>query len=139
MPGRAAAFNAQLGRSLLLQTLAGWALATGAALLLAALGGAGPEALLRVLCVACIVLPVVAVPLRKHASRTGNAAGAAATLLLVSIVEGVILGLALSSMAGIPALPVAALASIGLTMVVVMRGLRTMRRAPFAFPAGRMD
>jgi len=130
MPGRAAAFNAQLGRSLLLQTLAGWALATGAALLLTALGAAGPEALLRVLCVACIILPAVAAPLRNHASRTGSAASAAATLLLVSM---------LNALSGIPALPVAALASIGLTMVVVMRGLRTMRRAPFAFPAGRMD
>lgn len=139
MPGGAAAFNVQLGRSLLLRALAGWALATGAALLLAALGNAGPEALLRVLCVACIILPVVAVPLRNHASRTGSAAGAAATLLLVSIVEGVILGLAVKSMTGIAALPVAALASIGLTMVVAMRGLRKMRRAPCAFPAGRMD
>lgn len=139
MPGAAAAFNVQLGRSLLLQAFAGWALATGAALLLAALGDAGPEALLRVLCVACVILPVVAAPLRNHASRTGSAAGAVATLLLVSLAGGLALGLALSSMTGLPALPVAAAASIGLTVLVVMRGLRTMRLAPCAFPAGRID
>lgn len=139
MPGAVVAFNIQLGRSLLLQGLAGWALATGAALLLAALGGAGPEALLRVICVACIVLPVVAAPLRNHASRAGTAAGTVAALLLVSIVEGVILGLAVNSMTGIPALPVAALASIGLSLYAVMRGLRTMQLAPCAFPAGRME
>ncbi len=139
MPAAAAAFNAQLGRSLLLQALAGWSLATGAALLLAAVGGAGPEALLRVACLACMILPVVAVPLRNHASRTGSAAGAAAGLLLVSIVEGAILGLALKSTTGIPALPVAALASIGLTVFAVTRGLRSMRGAPCAFPAGRTD
>ncbi|MCA1246700.1 hypothetical protein [Massilia sp. MS-15] len=139
MPGEAAAFNVQLGRGLLLQALAGWALATGAALLLAALGAAKPEALLRVLCVACIILPVVAAPLRNHASRIGSAAGMAATLLLVSMVAGIVLGLALNALSGIPALPVAALASIGLTVVVVVRGLRTMRHAPCAFPAGRID
>lgn len=139
MPASAAAFNLHLGRTLLLQALMAWGLAAGAAVLLTALGGAGPQAMLRVACIACMILPVVAVPLRDHASRAHGAAGAAATLLLISLVEGLGLGLALYSVTKIPVLVVAALVGVGLTIVAVVRRLRTMRRAPCAFPAGRMD
>jgi hypothetical protein len=60
-------------------------------------------------------------------------------LLLVSLVGSLALGMAVYSTTGIPALPVAALASIGFTVPVALRRLRTMRDAPCAFPAGRMD
>lgn len=139
MPAAAAAFNRRLGRALLLQALVVWGMTAGAAVLLAALGGAGPEALLRVASLACLVLPVVAVPLRDHASRRRSAAAAAATLLLVSLVESLSLGMAVNAFTSMPVLPVAALVSIGFTIVVVARRLRAMRQAPCAFPAGRMD
>lgn len=139
MPAAAARFNRRLGRALLLQALTVWGLTVGAALLLAALGGAGPEALLRVASLACMILPVVAVPLRDHASTRQSAAAATATLLLVSLVVSVLLGGAVNAFTGIPVLPVAALVSIGYTGYAVVRGLRTMRQAPCAFPAGRMD
>lgn len=139
MPASAAAFNVHLGRALLRQALAAWGLGAGAAVLLTALGGAAPEALLRVASLACMILPVVAVPLRKHASRTQGAAGAAATLLLVSIVESSLAGGVVHAFTYLPALPVAALVSIGFTIVVAVRRLRAMRHAPCAFPAGRMD
>lgn len=139
MPASAAGFNLHLGRALLRQALAAWGLGAGGAVLLAALGGAGPAALLRTASLACLVLPVVAVPLRDHASRTHNAAVATVMLLLVSLVGSLALGMAVYSTTGIPALPVAALASIGFTVPVALRRLRTMRDAPCAFPAGRMD
>lgn len=139
MPASPAAFNVRLGRSLLLQALTAWGMAAGAALLLAALGGAGPEALLRVASLACMVLPVVAVPLRDHASRTQSAVAAAATLLLASVVESIILGNVVSAFTSVPTLWAAALFSVGYTVYAVVRGLRTMQGAPCAFPAGRMD
>lgn len=139
VPPQAGKFNAWLGQSLLRKALTAWGLASGAAVLLAALGGAGPAALLRTASLACMILPVVAVPLRNHASRTQSAAGAAATLLLISLVESVVLGMAVHALTGIPMLPVAALVSICYTVYAVVRGLRTMRHAPCAFPAGRMD
>lgn len=139
MPASAAGFNRHLGRALLLQALAAWGLGAAGAVLLAALGGAGPASLLRTASLACLILPVVAVPLRDHARRTHGAAAATATLLLVSLVESLILGMAVNATTNIPVLPVAALASIGFTVYVVARGLCTMRDAPCAFPAGRMD
>ncbi|KFI07105.1 hypothetical protein [Massilia sp. BSC265] len=138
-PSQAGAFNVRLGRSLMLQVLTGWMLTTGAVLMLAVLGGAGPTALLRAASLCCMVLPIVAVPLRNHASRRGSAAGGAATLFLISLVESLPLGMAVNAFTGMPVLPVAALVSIGFTIVVVMRRLRAMRSAPCAFPAGRMD
>lgn len=139
MPASTAAFNLHLGRALLRHALAAWGLGAGGAVLLTALGGAGPQALLRVACIACLILPVVAVPLRDHASRAHGAAAAAATLLLIALVESLTLGMAVYSLAKIPVLVVAALVSIGFTIFVVVRRLRTMRHAPCAFPAGRMD
>lgn len=139
MPASATAFNLMLGRSLLLKTLSVWGLAAGAALLLAALGGAGAQALLRLASLSCMVLPAVATPLRDHASRGESAAAAAVTLLLVPTVEGLILGAAVNAFTRLPILPLAALFSIGYTVYAVVRGLRTMRRSPCAFPAGRID
>jgi hypothetical protein len=139
VPAGAEAFNFQLGRSLALQVLSAWALSTAAALALAALGGGGREALLRLASLCCMALPVVAVPLRDHASRRHIAMATAATLLLMSVVESVIAGMVVNAFTSIPVLWVAALVSIGFTVVVVLRGLNTVRRAPCAFPAGRID
>ena len=139
MPASAESFNCRLGRALLLQALAVWGLSTATGLLLAALGEAGPAELLSVASLFCMVLPVVAVPLRDHASMRHSAAATAATLLLISVVESLIVGGAVNAFTYAPVLPVAALVSIGFTVVVVVRGLRTMRSAPCAFPAGRMD
>ncbi len=138
-PADAPTFNLQLGRSLMLRVLAGWAMTSEAALFLAALGGAQQEALLRLASLCCMVLPVVAVPLRDHASRRQSAGGVAATLLLVATVEASLVGGVVNAFTGFPALPVAALVSIGYTVYAVARGLRTLRAAPCAYPAGRMD
>ena len=138
-PARADAFNAQLGRSLLLQALTGWAVATCAALLLVALGGAGPGTLLLMASLCCMVLPVVAVPLRNHASRRDHAVLTAIGLLLASAVQSVPLGLAMNGLTGVPVLPVAAILSIAFTVAASVRGLRRIRQMPCAFPAGRMD
>ncbi len=69
MPGRAAPFNRNLARKLLVQALKGWALGAGASLLLAALSGADASMLLRVDSICCLVLPLLATPLRNHARR----------------------------------------------------------------------
>jgi len=139
MPAGAAAFNIQLGRILLLQALMVWGVSTAVFLLLAALAGAGGNALLNAASLACMVLPLVAVPLRDYASTRQSAAAAAATLLLISTVGSLVAGGAVNALTDIPVLPVSALVSIGFTIVVVVRGLCTMQYAPCAFPAGRMD
>lgn len=138
-PTGAAAFNRQLGRALLRQTLLVWGLSAGAALLLSALGGAGVDALLRMASLSCLVLPVLAGPLRDHASRREHGAVATLTLLLIATVEGLLIGFPANAIFDLPVLPVAALFSIGFTIVVAWRRLRAMGHAPCAFPAGRMD
>lgn len=138
-PAGPAAFNVRLGRSLLLRALSAWGLGAGGAMLLAALGGADSAALLRTASLCCMVLPVVAVPLRDHAGRTHSAAAAAATLLLISTVESLVVGGVVNAFSYLPVLPVAALVCIGFTAVVAVRRLRMMAQAPCAFPAGRMD
>lgn len=137
-PGAAASFNRDLGRGLALQALKGWALAAGAALSMAALAGAGPSILVRVASICCLMLPIVAAPLRNHAVRT-RLPGAVLVLLMVgSAGVSIGLGFALRAVTGLPAMPVAAIVSIAIASYAVTHGLRVMTSSPFAFPAGRM-
>jgi hypothetical protein len=47
--------------------------------------------------------------------------------------------MAVNALVGLALLPVAAVASMAFAVAGVVSGLRTMRHAPCAFPAGRMD
>lgn len=138
MPGSAPAFNRHLGRALLLHALASWAIASGAALALTALGGASATTLFNLACACCLLLPLVAAPLRNHARRAPLAAFLAVVVVLVSANMDLLLGFSARN-AGLPALPVAAVLSMVSAAVLVQRGMRIMAAAPFAFPAGRMD
>lgn len=139
MPGAQAPFNHHLGRSLLLQAFMGWALATGTALLLAALGGADAATLARVASICCLALPIMEAPLRNHALRAPSTVLGPLVLLGASIGASIAFGFALRAVSGLPAMPVAAVASLAIAAVAVMRGLRIMDASPFAFPARRMD
>lgn len=139
MPGTAGRFNRHLGRALLGLAFKGWAFASAASLLLAALGGADGATLANVAGICCLVLPVLAAPLRDHAAGARPSALVPLLLLAVSIAASVAIGLALRALVGLPALPLAAGVSIAIAAWSITRGLRVMDSAPFAFPAGRMD
>jgi len=138
-PGTAAAFNRQLGRALLRRALAGWGMASGAALLLVTIGGAEPGTLLLLAGVCCLVVPMVALPLRDHASRRRLPGEVAIVLMLVSFAPCLWLAFVLARATGLPVMAIAAPLSVAVTVLTVVRGLRTMEAAPFAFPAGRTD
>jgi hypothetical protein len=138
MPGAAPAFNRHLGRALLRQASMAWAAASSAALALTALGGASAATLVNLACACCLLLPLVAAPLRNHAQRAPAAPMLVVIVLLVSAGADILLGFA-ARRAGLPVLPVAAVLSIATAVIAVRRGLRVMEASPFAFPAGRMD
>lgn len=139
MPATAPALNRQLGRGLLARALAGWALASLAAFSLAWLSGASQAALAWQAVICCLALPMMAVSLRNHARR----APLRGTVLTVLFAGSSVLCLAGGAVAhgvlGLPLMPVAALAALVLAVAAMLRGLRRMEHAPFAFPAGRMD
>lgn len=139
MPGTAPSFNRCMGRGLLRQAVLAWGAGAGAALLLAALGGADASILLRMACICCLVLPLAAAPLRNHAVRAPLSAVMPVLLLAVSIAASIGIGYAARTVGELPVLPVAALASIAIAAWAIARGLRVMEGSPFAFPAGRMD
>lgn len=138
MPGGARAFNRHLGHALLVQSLTSWALGTGAALALTALGGATGATLFNLACGCCLLLPLLAAPLRNHARRAPLATSLAVLLLVVSAAMDILLGFSARN-AGLPLLPVAALLSIVTALIAITRGLRVMAQSPFGFPAARMD
>lgn len=139
MPSGAPAFNRHLARTLLLHGVKGWALAACAALAVAALGGTARGKLLNLAWVCCLLLPIVAAPLRDYAARKAASPLLPIVLLLASIFVSVTIGFAASPVFGTPVLPVAAAASIVISALAIGRGLRVMEAAPFAFPAARMD
>ncbi len=139
MPGTAPAFNRCMGLGLVRQASLAWGAGAGAALLLAALGGAEAAILLRMACICCLLLPLVAAPLRNHAVRAPLSAVMPVLLLAVSVVASTGIGFAARSLAGLPVLPVAALATSVFAAWAITRGLRVMETSPFAFPAARMD
>ena len=139
MPSTAPAFNRHFALALLRGSVKGWALASCAALAVAALGGTALDKLVNLACVCCLLLPMVAAPLRNYAVRTASSPMLPIVQLLASIFVSVVLGFCASPVFGTPVLPVAALLSIGVAGLAVVRGLRLMERAPFAFPAARMD
>lgn len=139
MPGAAAPFNRHLGHTLLRTGLTGWTLSTGAALLLTALSGASIGSLLLLASICCLVLPLLAAPLRNHAGRARRHGLVPVLLMAAAAGASIGVGVAVHGMSGLPAMPVAAMASIAIAAWSITRGLRVMDSAPFAFPAGRMD
>ncbi|UVW29518.1 hypothetical protein [Massilia sp. H6] len=139
MPGTAATFNRHLARTLVLQAFKAWSLGTGACLLLAVLGTGDASTLVRVASICCLTLPLVAAPLRNHAMRSPLPFLMPMLLLAASVAASIAIGMAARAVTGVPAMPVAALASIAFAAWAVRRGLRMVDGSPFAFPAGRID
>ncbi|MEH6435301.1 hypothetical protein [Massilia sp. DD77] len=138
-PAAAPAFNRLLGRALLVQSLGAWAVAALAALILAWAGGATPGTLLMQACASCLALPMMAVVLRDHARRRSLRSSLAVLLLAGAVVACLGAGAVLHKRFGLPLMPGAAAIALVLAGAVALRGWRVMTRAPFAFPAGRMD
>ena len=138
MPAAAPAFNRHFALALLRHGVTGWALAAAAALLVAVFAGTQGDKLVNLTCVCCLMLPMVAAPLRDYAKRGAASPMLPIMLLAASIGVSVILGFAASPVFGSPVLPVAALVSIVFAAIAVKAGLGVMARSPFAFPAARM-
>lgn len=138
MPATAPAFNRHFALALLRVGATGWVCASLAALAVGALAGTQSDKLVNLACVCCLMLPMVAAPLRDYAARGPFSPMAPIMLLLASIAASLAIGFAVRAVFGSAVLPVAALLSIMLAAVAVVRGLRVMEGAPFAFPAGRM-
>lgn len=143
MPGSAPRFNRLLASTLLRSSSAAWAMAAATALVCAALSGAGPDALLMVACLSGLALPALLLPLRDHARRPRwnpvlqwllVLALAGACLLAVLLVRW-----ALPLPLALPVFAVAAALAVALTACLALRRCRLLARAPFAFPAGRLD
>lgn len=139
MPSAAPAFNRHFALALLRHGFTGWALAAAAALLVAAIAGTQRDKLVNLACACCLMLPMVAAPLRDYARRGAASPMLPIMLLLASIGVSLFLGFAVSGWFGWPVLPVAAAIGIGFAAIAVKVGLGIMSRSPFAFPAARMD
>jgi hypothetical protein len=139
MPAAAPAFNRHFALALLRHGVTGWALAAAAALLVAVFAGTERDKLVNLACVCCLMLPMVAAPLRDYARRGAASPMLPIMLLLASIGLSLFLGFAASGWFGWPVLPVAAAIGIGFAAIAVKVGLGVMVRSPFAFPAARMD
>lgn len=139
MPASAPRFNRLLASKLLRSSLAVWACAVATALLCSALSGAGADALVATASVCCLALPTLVMSLRDHARRPRW--NPVLQWLLALAMGGACLLLAIlpARLAGLPILPTAAGLAVALTGVVAVRRYRDMVRAPFAFPAGRLD
>lgn len=138
-PATAAGFNRVLGRALLRRALAGWLMASGAALALVALGGADLQGLLRMAGVCCLALPMVALPLRNHAAARPPSGVVSILVLLLCFTVCLAVALGIGRMTGLPTMALAAFLGIAIAAIAAARGLRKMEAAPCAFPAGRMD
>lgn len=137
MPSAARDFNRRLGHALLRQALGMWALAAACTIVLAWIGGASAAVMTAQACVVLMALPAVALSLRDHARRT-VLTGIGAVLLVASLVMS--MGFAMvGAYVGARAVPVVAGCALLLAALAVVRGLRVMEAAPFAFPAGRLD
>ncbi|MDY0974038.1 hypothetical protein SOM61_03605 [Massilia sp. CFBP9012] len=139
MPATAPRFNRLLASTLLRSCLVVWAIAASAAFLHSALSGADADGLVATASVCCLALPVLVLPLRDHARRPIS--NSVLQWLLALAISGACLLLAIpvARLAILPVLPTGAGLAVVLTALLVSRNYRAMLRAPFAFPAGRLD
>lgn len=138
MPVERTGFNRLVARTLLGQALGLWAIVSGGALFLAWLTG-GVDALPKQAATCCMTLPALALVLRDHArSPRWNMLMQWLAAVGLSLV-GPIVGALLARTVGLPFGPTATMIALVLAVVLVGRGLDASARAPFAFPAGRLD
>jgi hypothetical protein len=107
------------------------------AMVLVWLAGASATIATAQACVVLMALPAVALSLRDHARRS-LLTGAGGVLLVVSLVVSMCMAF-VGTYVGARAVPVVAGCALVLAAIAVVRGLRVMEAAPFAFPAGRLD
>lgn len=137
VPAAAVRFNRQLNGCLLRMAFLDWAAIVATLVLVSAIAGAPAEALLVQAQVACLTLPLLAANVRDHAHNASQAV----LLLVLGLAASAAFSFGLSALAhylaGTPVLPGAALASIALTVAVVVVRWRIAVAAPHAFPVGR--
>jgi hypothetical protein len=139
LPVAPACFNRLLAKGLLLRGLVNWSMVSGAVLLLALVSGVRGEALWWHACLCCMVLPALAMSLRDHARRTASSVLLVLLLFIALGCVGPLAGAIGVGLLGLPFWPVATLAALALTVVLVQHRWRAMCAAPIAFPAGRLD
>jgi hypothetical protein len=116
-----------------------WLLAAATSLLCAVLSGAGADTLLLVASLCGLSLPALLLPLRDHARRP-QWNPVLQWLLVMALAGGSLLAaLFVGRLLGLPAFPVSAGLAMGLTALMATRRYLSLARAPFAFPAGRLD
>ncbi|WP_306395782.1 hypothetical protein [Telluria beijingensis] len=139
MPATAPRFNRLLASTVLRSCMVAWVLAAATALLCATLSGADGHTLMLVACLCGLALPALVFPLRDHARRP-RWNPVLQWLLSVALAGGCLLvALFAGRLLDLPALPTAAGLGVALTAVLAAYRYRAMTRAPFAFPAGRLD
>jgi len=139
MPATAPRFNRLLASTMLRSSLTAWAMAAATTILCAALSGAAAAEVLLAACLSGLALPALALPLRDHARRPRL--NPVVQWLLVLALAGACLLVAvfIERILKLPIFPTAAGFSVVLTAVLTARRYRFMLKAPFAFPAGRLD
>lgn len=139
MPATAPRFNRLLASTALRSSLAAWGIAAATALLCSFLSGAGADELLLVASLCGLALPALALPLRDHARRP-RWNPVLQWLTVLALAGGCLLvALPIGRLLALPVFPTAAGLAIVLTAFLVSRRYRSTLRAPFAFPAGRLD
>ncbi len=139
MPGSAPRFNRLLASTMLRSSLTAWTMAAATTILCAALSGAAAAEVLLAACLSGLALPALTLPLRDHARRPRL--NPVLQWLLVLALAGACLLVAvfIERILTLPIFPTAAGFSVVLTAVLTARRYRFMLKAPFAFPAGRLD
>lgn len=139
MPGLAPQLNRLLARGLLVQGVTCWALTSAAALLLALVVGARGEALAAQACMCCMVLPSLALGLRDHARAPSWSIVFVWFFAIGVALVGPLIGAIMYMVFGLPFWLCATVAAIALAVLLVRQRLQLVERAPFAFPAARLD
>lgn len=138
MPGKAPAFNRSVSVALLRGALLEWTMLAGTVLLLTVMTGASASSIFMQACFCCLSLPLIGANLRNHARRAGLLGWRLLLAMAVSLGVCLIGALALEPALGLPLEAGAALTSIAIALAVVACGMARDRKAPFAFPAGRL-
>jgi len=138
MPGTAPAFNRTVSVALLRGALLEWAMLAATVLVLTVMTGASASSIFMQACFCCLSLPLVGANLRNHARRAGLLGWRLLLAMAVSLGACLVGALALDRALGLPLAAGAALTSIAIALTVVACGMARDRKAPFAFPAGRL-
>lgn len=139
MPASAPRFNRLLATTVLRSSLAAWTIAAATACAGSVVSGARAEEVMLVACLCGLATPALVLPLRDHARRP-RWSPVLQWLGLVALAGACLLaGLLARAALTLPVLPTAAALAVSLTIVLALRRYRSVLRAPFALPAGRLD